>query len=150
MTALKRNWPELLVGLGIVVCGLIIGWQASGLKVSPAYARVGPAAFLWLSSGLLILCGAIVAFRAHKAPVEEGSELSGPLIILAGLAASVILMERIGFILSATILFLLTARGLGSRSPVRDVIIGFIMCMLAYLLFAKGLGLRLPTGGLHP
>lgn len=138
------------MGLGLVVCGLVIGWQASGLKVAPAYARVGPAAFLWLSSGLLVLCGAIVAMRAHRAPVEEGSELGGPLTLLAGLAASVFLMERIGFILSATILFVLTARGLGSRKPLRDVIIGFIMCVLAYILFAKGLGLRLPTGGLHP
>lgn len=138
------------MGLGIVACGLVIGWQAAGIKVAPVYAKVGPAAFLWLASVLLVICGAIVAFMAPKASAEDGSEIAGPLTILAGVGLSILLFERIGFILAGTILFTMTAHGLGSRRPLRDVLIGILLCIAAYLLFAKGLGLRLPTGGLHP
>jgi putative tricarboxylic transport membrane protein len=150
VTSKLRNLPEFLMGLGIVACGLVIGWQASTIKVAPIYAKVGPAAFLWIAAGLLVACGAIVAFRARKSSVEEEGEVGGPLAIMAGLGLSIFLLERIGFILSSALIFVLTARGLGSRKPLRDAIIGLILCIIAYLVFAKGLGLRLPTAGLHP
>lgn len=138
------------MGLGIVACGIVIGWQASGIKVAPIYAKVGPAAFLWMAAALLVLCGGAVAWRARTVPVQEESELAGPLTMLAGLGLSVVLFERIGFILCGTLLFALTARGLGSRRTLRDGVIGLALCIAAYIVFAKALGLRLPTGGLHP
>ncbi|MFN0194447.1 MAG: tripartite tricarboxylate transporter TctB family protein [Aestuariivirga sp.] len=146
MTAQSRNWPELLLGLGIVLAGAIIGWQATGVKVAPIYAKVGPAAFLWFAAALLIVCGLIVAWRAAARPVDEGFELRGPMEILLALGVAAGLINLIGFIPVAILVFVLTSHALGSTRLVRDIIVGVILSIVAYLVFAMGLGLRLPLG----
>jgi putative tricarboxylic transport membrane protein len=148
VTTQQRNGPELLLGLGIMTIGLVIAWQAATIKVGPLYAKVGPAAFLWLSSGLLCLCGAIVAYKALTSSPETGNELRGPLIILAGLVASAFMMDVVGFVPTATVIFVTTANGLGSHKFTRDVLIGVALAIGAYLIFGLGLGLRLPIGSL--
>jgi putative tricarboxylic transport membrane protein len=144
----KRNWPELLAGLGIICVGLLIGYQATTLKVISVYANVGPAAFLWFAAALLLLCGAIVAFHAFHKPADKNNELQGPVIILAGLLLSVFTLEPFGFIPTATMIFAMTARGVGSRKLVRDVLIGVTVSTVAYVVFGWGLGLRLPIGNI--
>lgn len=148
MTSSSRNWPELLLGLGIIAVGLVIAWEAMGINVSPIYAKVGPAAFLWFAAGLLALCGALVAWHGQASPPAEGHELYGPAVIMAGLLLSVFTLEPFGFIPTAAVLFLLTAHGLGSRHWLRDLLIGIVLSAVAYLLFSRGLGLRLPAGTL--
>lgn len=143
-----RDWPEHLMGLGLVLAGGIIGFEAATLKVGPMHAKVGPAAFLWFSAILLSLCGVMVAVRAFRMPKVSGVEISRPLIIVAGLAASVFLMEPLGFVPTATLIFLLTARGIGSSRWLRDLIIGVILAAAAFAVFSLGLGLRLPVGSL--
>lgn len=148
MISSSRNWPELLLGLGIIALGLVIAWEAMGINVSPIYAKVGPAAFMWFAAGLLALCGGLVAWHGQASPPEKGHELYGPAVIMAGLALSIFTIEPLGFIAAAAVLFLLTAHGLGSRHWLRDVLTGVILSALAYLLFSRGLGLRLPAGTL--
>jgi putative tricarboxylic transport membrane protein len=141
-----RNTAELVTGLGIIALGVVLAVQASTIKVAPLYAKVGPAAFMWASSLLLIVCGSVVSWKAFSAPPDEGNEWSGPLTILAGLLASIFLMVPLGFVPAATFIFVLTARGLGSHQWLRDVLIGLVMTTVAFLIFSKGLGLRLPAG----
>ena len=144
----SNNWPELLVGLGIAAAGVLIAQQAMGIRVAPMYAKVGPAAFMWLTSAMLILCGGVVAWKSRSVAADAHSEYGGPLIILAGLAAATALLEIAGFIIVATLLFATTAAGLGSRRYGRDLIIGLVTAVLAYFVFGKLLGLRLPLGSL--
>lgn len=146
MTAQSRNWPELLLGLGIVLAGAIIGWQATSVKVAPIYAKVGPAAFLWFAAALLIGCGLIVAWRAAARPAGQGFELRGPMEILLALGLAAGLINLIGFIPVAILVFVLTSHALGSTQIVRDIVAGVILSIVAYLVFAMGLGLRLPLG----
>lgn len=134
------------MGLGLILIGLVIGYEAGTIKVGPLYAKVGPSAFLWFAAGLLILCGAFVAYKASAVSQSATSELKPPLIILAGIASSIFLMEPAGFIPAALIIFVMTAYGLGSRQLLRDIIIGAVLTTAAYLIFSKGLGLRLPVG----
>lgn len=148
MSTAKRNIPELLTGLGIIAVAAVIAFEAATIKVGPLYAKVGPSAFLWFSSGLLALCGAIVAYKSLTNPPDIGNELTGPAVILAGLAASVYLIEPLGFIPVATLIFVLTARGMGSSAWKRDLLIGVVLSAVAYVVFAWGLGLRLPIGEL--
>ncbi len=136
------------MGLGLILIGIIIGYEAATIKVGPLYAKVGPAAFLWFSALLLVVCGAVVAYLSRASAPNTTSELRPPLTILAGLAASVYSMEPLGFVPTATMIFAVTAFGLGSRKFGRDIIIGLLLAVFAYLVFAKGLGLRLPTGDL--
>lgn len=140
--------PELLTGLGIIGVGCIVGLEAATIKVGPLYAKIGPGAFLWFAAGLLVLCGGIVAYRSFGNPPDSGNELSGPGIILAGLAASVYLMEPLGFIPVATLIFVATAKGMGSSTWKRDLLTGLVLSTVAFVVFAWGLGLRLPLGEL--
>ena len=148
MNASSRNWPELLTGLGLIAIGLVIGYEAATLKVAPMYSKVGPGAFMWLAMLLLVTCGGIVTYKALVTAPEGAAETSGPGYMLLGLAATIFLLEPLGFIATATLLFVLTARGLGSKQVLRDLVIAIAVCTAAYLLFAKGLGLRLPIGTL--
>jgi putative tricarboxylic transport membrane protein len=134
------------MGLGLILIGLIIGYEAGTIKVGPLYAKVGPSAFLWFSAGLLILCGAVVAYKATSVTKDQTSELAPPFIILAGIASSIYVMEPAGFIPASLLIFVMTSYGLGSRKLLRDVIIGAILATSAFLVFSKGLGLRLPVG----
>jgi putative tricarboxylic transport membrane protein len=137
------------MGLGIIGAGLVIGWAALSVKVIPLYARVGPAAFLWVAAGLLALCGGLVAWHSLKpVPSETTNEIGGPLVILAGLLASPLLMAPLGFIPTAAVIFTATAYGLGSRKTLRDAIIGIALSTIAFLIFSFGLNLNLPTGSL--
>lgn len=136
------------MGLGLVAAGAVIGYEAATLNVGPLYAKVGPAAFLWFACLLLGACGLTVAARALKQSAPEGFEVTPPLIILAGLAASIFLMEPLGFVPTAAIIFITTARGMGSRRLARDAVIGIILAAAAFAVFSLGLGLRLPVGAL--
>jgi putative tricarboxylic transport membrane protein len=134
------------MGLGIILIGLVIGYEAGTIKVGPLYAKVGPAAFLWFAASLLVLCGSVVAYKSAEETANAKSEIGPPLTILAGLAAAVFVMEPAGFIPTATLIFVVTAHGLGSRKILRDLPIGIVLSVIAYIVFAKGLGLRLPIG----
>lgn len=137
------------MGLGIIVAGLVIASAAMSVKVIPLYAKVGPAAFLWVAAALLVFCGGLVVWHSLKPVLSETvHEISGPLIILAGLLASPLLMVPLGFVPTAAVIFTATAYGLGSRRTVRDAVIGVVLSLVAFLVFSFGLNLTLPTGSL--
>lgn len=147
MIETRRNWPESLTGLGIAIAGLIVGLEAASIKVIPLYAKVGPAAFLWCASALLLLCGVWVAWQAKGEP-SEAADWRGPAAIMFGLLQTVFLLEPLGFVISSAVLFVMTAWGLGSRRWLRDGAIGLAISALAFVVFRYGLGLRLPVGAL--
>jgi putative tricarboxylic transport membrane protein len=144
----SRNTPELLLGLGIVCLGVFICTEAAGIRVSPAYAKVGPAVFPWIIGGLLALAGALIGWqslRAAPTPLPP-IEYAGVAAIAAGLLLEILLFERAGFVASAIILFMLTAWGFGSRSYARDAIVAVILAVFVYFVFTRALGLKLPQG----
>jgi putative tricarboxylic transport membrane protein len=59
-----------------------------------------------------------------------------------------LLIERIGWVLAAAILFAAVARAFQSRRPLLDAAIGLALAGLAFVVFNWGLGLSLPTGSL--
>jgi putative tricarboxylic transport membrane protein len=145
-----RNLPELLLGFGIMAIGFIIAFQAAGMKAGPAYAKIGPAAFPWLVAALMVGCGALISWEARTSTNAdaETSELSGPAAIVGGLFLQVLLFERAGFVVTASLLFFMTAYGFGSRRYMRDIIAAVVLAVVAYVVFRFGLGLNLPAGRL--
>ena len=98
----------------------------------------------------LVLSGGLFAREASKSKSgpAEVSELSRRALAIAGaaLVSSVLLLERAGFIVTATLLFVLVARAFESRRPVRDVLVGLALSTAVYFAFTRGLGLALPRG----
>jgi putative tricarboxylic transport membrane protein len=119
--------------------------------VAPSQATIGPRLFPFLIAagllvvGVLVLREAIVGGVAHE---SQGLELDWPALAIAAaaLVAQLPLIEWIGWIPTAALLFAAVAFAYGSRRPGRDVLIGLVLAGLSFLLFSYGLDLGLPVG----
>jgi putative tricarboxylic transport membrane protein len=143
---------EAALGGAVLALGLFIVVETARLVVAPTYAAIGPKLFPNLVAGGLIVIGALVlreAFFGHIAH-ERGFELDwgAAALVSAGLVAQMLLIERVGWILGAAILFAAVARAFQSRRPLLDAAIGLALGGLAFVVFNWGLGLSLPTGSL--
>ena len=70
----------------------------------------------------------------------------------AALLMQPLLFATVGFVLSSTTLFAVTAHALRGRgwrpgATVKDVAIGLAFAWVLYLTFSAGLGVSLPTSG---
>lgn len=143
----------LAAAAALAVLGLFMLWEIWSIPVAVTYARVGPRVFPALVGSALLLNAVWLALESWRTrevvdddqPPVDWSALAW---ISAGLLAEAALLERIGFVLAASLLFVLTARGFASRALLRDGVIGFALALLAWLGFTYGLGLRLPGGPL--
>nr|WP_269436875.1 tripartite tricarboxylate transporter TctB family protein [Arthrobacter gengyunqii] len=64
----------------------------------------------------------------------------------AGFLAFAILIEPLGWILAAALLFWAVAHAVGSRRPLFDISVALVLSSLIQLAFGAGLGLNLPAG----
>ena len=67
-------------------------------------------------------------------------------VVLLGLLVNIALIEWAGFIIASTAMFPLVARGFGSRAPLRDAAIGFVLSCVSYVGFDRVLGYKIGTG----
>jgi putative tricarboxylic transport membrane protein len=63
-----------------------------------------------------------------------------------GIVLNVLLLERVGFVIAAAVLFWLTARTFDPRHPTRDALYALAVSIASYVLFARVLQLQLPSG----
>jgi putative tricarboxylic transport membrane protein len=66
--------------------------------------------------------------------------------VFGALVGFVLILQPVGWLLSASALFWAIARALGSRRPVFDVGVSVIFSSFIQLAFSAGLGLNLPSG----
>ncbi len=142
---------DLGIAVGVVVVGLIAAWQTTEIPQS-AYAAVGPRAFAWATSAMLVVMGlflvkdAVTGGWSYETDDFGEIDWQGGLWLLGGLAVNAALIDVIGFILSSTLLFLFTARAFGSTQLVRDTVIGFLLAFVAYVGFDRVLGYKIGSG----
>ena len=129
-----------------------VGFDTSRMQVPPTYAKVGPQVFPYLATAALAGAGSyFIAEALWRKPTAlradaEDTDWRALIAISAGFFAQILLIERVGFILSSACLFLAVAVGFGSRRTVRDGAIGLFLSALVYLLFTRLLNLPLPAG----
>lgn len=157
--------PRIAAGVLVVVSALLV-LSAIGIARGGGYSVVGPATIpLGVAIGLLVL-SAILAVRTTVAPdldlaasvAEEERSTHWPsavmtlvLLLAYGLALDgfrlgPIEVPGLGYVIATGLFLPATARVLGSRSPVRDLILGFAIAVLLYVAFTEFLGVRLPPG----
>jgi putative tricarboxylic transport membrane protein len=145
---------ELAFSLGIIAFGIFLAVQTAGIDVSPSYARVGPRVFPWVISFGLIVIGLWLAREAlaglwiseDSVPGAPGFDWQAFLLIGLGLVLHMVLIARGGFVVASAVLFVCVARAFGSRTWLRDIVIGLILAFVVYFGFTYGLGLDLPAG----
>lgn len=116
----------------------------------------GPTFFPWFLAAVAYVLAALLVVHYLRHP-EVPAETSGRTYTtfsdwraiawcVGGFAAFAALLEVLGWVLAAGLLFWCVARGIGSRRAVFDLVLGLVVSSLIYLTFGIGLGLPLPSG----
>lgn len=155
----KADIGETILALAVIVVGVGVVWQATQIRLTPAYSKVGPRVIPYIVGAGLILVGLWLAFEALTGRGDQGvsseSEDADPTLptnwptvglLAAALLAYLILLVPAGFIIASTVLFVGAAFAMGSRRYARDLVVGILMATILYVGFTRGLGLRLPAG----
>lgn len=144
----------LLAGLGLLVlveAREITDAIGAGRTLSPRVAPYFVAGFLLVVAALLALDIA----RGGGGEQEEGEDVDlthgtrwATLLGLAGLVAGAgQLIPLVGFPAAGALLFFGTARLLGSRNLVVDVVVSLALPLAAFWVFTGALGIYLPLAG---
>ena len=101
----------------------------------------------------LVLAGLVIfglaalgrAWRSAASSTDASSPGLAPLgLVATGVVLHLLLAERAGFVVAATVLFWCTARAFDNRHPVRDAVAALAISLASYVLFAQVLQLSLP------
>ena len=148
----------MLLALWAAAFGLLIIWQTTQIRLTPAYSKVGPRVIPYIVGAGLVIVGAWLAYEAltgRAAAASADSEDADPTLptdwrtvglLALALLAYLFLIEPVGFIIASTALFVGAAFAMGSRRLARDIVIGIVMATILYVVFNRGLGLSLPAG----
>lgn len=156
MTARARVHPgELLISLALLALGSFVVYETGSIAETQSYARIGPRLFPYIVGSGLALCGAVLGAHAifggwRNVPLDQQGhdrpDWTAFGIISAGIALHMLVIGWAGFVVAGVLLFVLVARGFGSRRPLRDAIIALLLAVIVYFLFTIALGLKLPAG----
>ena len=156
MTAI--SWTRVrIVGAVLLALGVIaliatfnissarFGWSISGPRFAPLVASIA-----------LIVLSLLFLLRTVWRPDEDLAEYAAaemadthwptPGLLLALLVGYVLLLGALGYALATTVFVWLVAWLLGSEKPVRDVIVGLALGVVAGYAFGEWLNVQLPTG----
>ena len=146
---------EMLISLGLIALGSFVVFETRSIAETQGYAQIGPRLFPYIIGVGLTLCGAVLGWQAlmggwRNVPLDqEGHDAPNWLaffIISAGIVLHMLLIGWAGFIIASTLLFVLIARGFGSRQLVRDALIAAALAAVVFFVFTSALGLKLPRG----
>ncbi|TFV63159.1 tripartite tricarboxylate transporter TctB family protein [Geodermatophilus sp. DF01-2] len=159
--AREQGRSELGVALFLGGLGVLVIVQALLLEESLiARGPVGPRTVPLVVGGLLVVVAAFLAvdvLRGGRGEPEGGEDvdLTGRsdwrtiAMLVAAFVANALLIEPLGWPVSGAILFWGSAFALGSRHPVRDLVIAVVLSVGTWYLFVLVLGIALPVGVLE-
>jgi putative tricarboxylic transport membrane protein len=154
LSARAARAGEFVLALGLAALGAFILFETHTIAETTSYSGVGPRLFPYLIGFGLAACGVVLAWQAltggwRNLPVDDDHAMPDWIalaIISAGIVLQMAIIGIAGFIIASAILFVLIARGYGSRRLLRDTLIALVLSTAVYLLFTKALGLNLPAG----
>ncbi|MFZ3454703.1 tripartite tricarboxylate transporter TctB family protein [Arthrobacter sp. 7Tela_A1] len=156
-TAFSGRVGELLFAAAVLSLGVTGFLAGAGIQTPPSASDIGPRAFPYLVSGLLVLVGAALIFqvlRGRTGDAEEGEDIDPDvptdwtaLAKLAGfLVLHIVLITPLGWPIAAAVLFFGVSWSLGAASWARSLLIGVVLALLLQIGFAGLLGVSLPAG----
>jgi putative tricarboxylic transport membrane protein len=159
-----------IAAVTLLALAVILIVSAIGIARGGGYSVIGPATIPFVVAIALLLLAAIFALRTTLLPDTDLGALAaeeelvthwptvgftalalvGYALALDGFALGPVDVPGLGYIVATALFLPLTARILGSRSPIRDVIAGLGIGIVIYFGFTEFLGVRLPAGILGP
>jgi putative tricarboxylic transport membrane protein len=142
----------------LIAGGLFLLYHAFQIKPAAGYVVVGPEVFPIIVSLWLLGVGVALALRTTLIPdwdmayqnTEEGLATHWATVwaVAGALVVYAMALAPLGYILATAAFVPACARALGSRSLVRDAIVGLIVAIVVYFFFTEVLEIRLPTAGI--
>ncbi|HET7349366.1 MAG TPA: tripartite tricarboxylate transporter TctB family protein [Marmoricola sp.] len=143
----------LVLGALLVVLGIATVTQAS--RLSNQGNAVGPATAPWVVGVLLLVVGALMVLRGrrehadatqgkdwHRTEPQDWQRLG---VLLVALIIFGVVNPWLGYVVSATLLFGVTAIVLGAPHRAKAFAYGFVVAGTIYLLFDVLIGISLPA-----
>ena len=154
----KRRARRWLVAAGAAVAlwGGFALWKAFDIRQPSAYRPMGPRVFPVIISISLIVLGVLFiietlrgadeAVEKHVVAEHRTADHKQAAIIVCLLIVYAWSFERIGYVVATAAFLPAVSRVLGSRSLLRDVIVGVILSVVAFTVFTELLSIDLPEG----
>jgi putative tricarboxylic transport membrane protein len=148
--------PQYALALLLVALGGHTILDATTLKVGFA-DPVGPRAFPYVIGSVMVVLGVLLGvatFRGDRGEPEEGEDIDlqhrpdmvTVLKLLAILVFNIATIEFLGWAITGAVVFAGSAWALGSRTPIRDVVIGAVLSVGSWYFFYVGLDIPLSAG----
>ncbi|WP_432510944.1 tripartite tricarboxylate transporter TctB family protein [Kineococcus sp. SYSU DK001] len=146
------------------VCALLLGLGAVVLADAATLSQglvdegvVGPRPVPYVvAAGLVVTAVALAVdvLRGGRGQAEDGEDVDASAgtdwarlgALGLGFAANVLLLERLGWVVSAALFFGVTAKVLGGRSLLRAIAVGAVLSLATFYFFWVVLGIQLPPG----
>jgi len=147
---------QLAIGVGVIAISAMLAYGAFLFPEEMGFVILGAYVYPYAVAVFLAGVGVVLSYQAVTGGFRELADhedesakalpggKAGVTWVTAGLVAVAVLINLIGFVLSAALLFACSARGFGSRHPLRDLAIGIALTLPIYWLFNAGLGVSLP------
>lgn len=156
---MKAPQGQVAVAGGVLAIGALILAGSFYLPTGGGYAQVGPGVVPRVVGVGLVVLGIFLlreAFAGGFNGVDEEAEARLPMDwaafawVSAGIIGYGLLVERAGFVVASTLLFVLVARGFNSRRWLLNTVTGLVLAVIVFAIFNYGLGLTLPAGVIAP
>lgn len=152
----RRDLAQLGLAAALVVVGAYTVYDATTLRIGFG-DPVGPRVFPYVIGAGTIVLGVLLVLATLRGdvPQAEGGEdvdLRQPADwvtvgkLVGVLMFTVLTVSFLGWAISGAVLFVGSAWSLGSRTLVRDVIVGLVLSVSSWYAFHEGLGVILPAG----
>lgn len=149
----RRDRAQLVISALLIALALFVFYQTQLIVADGGYSAIGPRFSPMLVAGALLLIGVLLLRQALAGGWRNMQEATPPepffapafLWIAGGLALNMVVIGFIGFTLASALLFVMVARGFGSRSLGRDGAIGLVLALAVFFFFTRVLGLALPA-----
>ncbi|GAA2213143.1 tripartite tricarboxylate transporter TctB family protein [Nonomuraea monospora] len=159
---IRSRWrPELGLAVVVLVLGVLVVIGTLDVSAAASQLGVGPRFFPMLVGGAMVVIGlfyvADVLRGGHGDPEEsEDVDAAAPTdwrsvgLVSGVFLAFAALLDLLGWIVGASLLFFGLSVVLGAEHKVRAAVVAVVMGVATYLLFVHGLGVNLPGGVFAP
>lgn len=152
---MKAPRGQVAVALGVTAIGVAVLAGSFFLPTGGGYAQVGPGMVPRIVGAFALALGLLLlreCFTGGFRGVDEAAEARLPMDwrsfawVSGGIVGYGLVIERAGFVLASTLLFVMVARGFASRRWLGNAIVGLVLAVIVFAVFNYGLGLTLPRG----
>jgi putative tricarboxylic transport membrane protein len=148
-----RRTALATMGFGLVLLALSVVVVVQAVRLDNGGNAVGPATVPWVVGASLLVVGALTVARGRRdmgvwevSDHATGQDWKRLGLLLAALVVFAILVPFLGYVVSATLLYGVTASALGAPHRSQMFAVGFSVAVVVWLLFDVGIGISLPAG----